>query len=248
MKIIKRRNERVVDVHIHILPGVDDGSQDMEETLAMLQKAYAEGITDIIATPHHKSGRHNASLRTIQRLTEQVQECANQNNIPIQIYPGNEVLYYSDMEDSLEDHRICTMNNTEYVLLEFSPGDRFTYIRNAVDSVFGMGYQPIIAHVERYECMVRHPEYVTELKQMGAGIQINAGSITGETGWKVKRLAHKLLQRRLVDYVGTDAHSCKGRTPSISKCADLLYKKFDSDYADAILYGNAEKNLLGGEG
>lgn len=244
LEIIRRKIEGIIDIHTHILPGIDDGSRNMEETLRMLQTAYAEGITRMIATPHYKSGRHNASPEKIHSLIKKVQLQAEIQGIPVQIYPGNELLFFDGMEDALEEKRICTMNETEYILVEFMPQERYVYIRNALDSVFGMGYQPIMAHVERVECMVKTPAYVAELCSMGVGIQINASSITGEAGFAVKRFTHKLLKAGLADYVGTDAHSCKGRTPTVRKCSELLYKKYDSRYVDAILYGNAARNLL----
>lgn len=234
-----------MDIHTHILPGVDDGSPDMEETLRMLTVAVKEGITHMIATPHYKAGRHNASAETIYRLVSRVQDLADDNSLPIQIYSGNEVLFYSEVEDALAKHKICTLNETEYVLVEFSPKDSYTYIRNALDSILGMGYQPIIAHVERYECMVKHPEFAAEISQMGVKIQINASSYAGETGWRIKRFTHKLLKNRLVDYVGTDAHSSSGRSPTMQKCSKSLYKKFDEDYVNAILFQNAKQYLLG---
>lgn len=171
--------ERVVDIHCHVLPALDDGSQSMKETIEMLRIAADSGITDIIATPHFKAGRHNAGPDTICRRVEEVQEMAEQYGIYISLYPGNEIAYFSDFEEAMEANRICTMNHSEYVLIEFLPTESFRTIRNALDHVMGIGYLPIIAHVERYGCMLEDWKNVEYIRSMGTEIQINASSVIG---------------------------------------------------------------------
>ena len=236
-----------VDVHSHILPYMDDGSRDMEETLKMLRIAQSEGITDIIVTPHYKAGRFKGDSRQTAELIEEVYRMMDEEGIGINLYPGHEIFYRSELEDKLDSGELNTMNGSEYVLVEFSPMESFLYIRNAMEELFGIGYHPIIAHVERYECMPKHPEYVRELKKMGCQIQVNAASVTGEVGFGCKRFVHKLLKEGLVDYIGTDAHNADRRKSALKKCAQILYKKYDKDYADALLFGNAEEYLLGVE-
>ncbi|MCR5256216.1 MAG: protein-tyrosine-phosphatase [Acetatifactor sp.] len=241
---MKKTAECIVDVHCHILPGIDDGSKDMEETAQMLRIAYEEGIRYIIATPHYKKGRRNASPEKVRELIDVLQEEADTNHIPITIFQGNEIFYFDEFDEAIAGDRAAVMCGGEYVLVEFSPKDQYRYIRNAVDSVMGAGYRPIVAHVERYECMTEHIEYVEDLKAVGAEIQVNAASITGETGHKIKKFTHRLLKSGLVDYIGTDAHGADKRSPRIAKCEKLLYKKFDADYVDAILGRNAMERLI----
>ena len=125
------------------------------------------------------------------------------------------------------------------------PSDPYQYIRNSLDEIMSEGYQPVIAHVERYGCMVDDIENVRRLSRMGVEIQVNASSITGDTGKEIKKFVHKLLKEQLVDYVGTDAHRCDGsRTPMMKECSRMLYKKYDEGYVDSILYGNAFDRLL----
>jgi len=235
----------IADIHCHILPGIDDGSRDMEETIRMLQTASAEGITHIIATPHYKAGRGCAESETIKKLLDKTRQEAAKHNLDIQLYSGNEVFYASELGDRFQSGRICTLNDSKYVLVEFSPMDSFNYIRNGLDEIIGMGYKPVLAHIERYECIVKHPEYAEDLRALGVGIQVNASSITGEVGRTIKKFVHRLLEDGLVDYVGTDAHSADSRRkPAINKCVSVLYKKYDSDYVTDILYRNAETNIL----
>ncbi len=235
----------IADIHSHILPGIDDGSKSMEETISMLRIASAEGITHMIATPHYKMGWGSANQETIKRLLAEVMKEAKHNGLDINLYPGNEVYYNSELADRFQNGRICTINDSRYVLVEFSPMDQFTYVRNGLDDIIGMGYKPILAHVERYECLVKHPDNVRSLKAFGVGIQVNASSVIGEVGRGIKKFVHKILEEELVDYIGTDAHSANGnRKPAIKSCVSLLYKKYDSEYVADILYRNAENNFL----
>lgn len=231
--------DKLVDIHCHILPALDDGSRSLEESMEMLRIAAEEGITDMIATPHYKEGRHNASTGTIRARMARLQEEARRQGIDISLYPGNEIYYFSDLEKEMDAGRILTMAGSAYLLVEFSPTDPFTYIRNAFYDILGMGWKPILAHAERYECMLKDWRNVEELVSMGIRIQVNAASIAGELGFRVKRFVHGLIARKLVHYIGTDAHSSKGRAPRIRKCCKELYHKYDERYVDALLFGNA---------
>ena len=233
-----------VDIHTHILPYLDDGSENMETTLEMLRIAQREGITHMIATPHYRAGYYRADSERLYESLFQVQQLAEANGILIELYAGNEIYYRKELDDKLYEGNLCTLNGTEYVLVEFPTAENFVYIRNAMDELFCMGYTPIIAHVERYQCLTKNVDNVRELKDMGCGIQVNAASVTGENGFKSKRFVHKLLKKQLVDYIGTDAHNTSGRKPAMKKCAKLLYKKYNHDYTDAVLFENAWKNLL----
>lgn len=241
----KKKAECIVDVHCHIMPGIDDGSRSMEETLKMLEIAQSEGITHMIATPHFKSGHHNASPEKVNGLIDDVQTAADVHGIDIELFQGNEILYHDELCEEVDEGKISRMNDTDYVLVEFMPSDQYQYIRNSLDEVISEGYQPIIAHVERYSCMVNDIENVREIKRMGVEIQVNASSIMGGIGKDVKKFLHKLLKEQIVDYIGTDAHRCEGsRTPQMAECADYLYKKYDEQYVDEILYLNAMDRLL----
>lgn len=232
-----------IDVHCHVLPQVDDGSQSMDETLDMLKIAYDSGISDMIVTPHYKKGRVGTPREKIGEMIQVVQSYADEEGIPVTLHPGTEIYYNSSLEERLESGWLARMNDTDYVLVEFSPLDPFPYIRNAIDDVFSLGYRPIIAHVERYECMLKRAENVRILHDMGCLVQVNAGSIAGNYGFMVKHFTRKLLKEKLVEFVGTDAHNTEGRKPDMKKCAEIIYKKCDRAYADAILFGNAEEIL-----
>lgn len=236
---------RVVDLHCHILPGVDDGAKNFEQSCRMLDIAYEQGISTIIATPHHMPEGKNASPDTIQEKVAELQQYADESHYNMEIYTGNEIYFYGEAADMLEEGEICTLAATSYVLVEFSPMDDARYIRNSLASLQNMGYNPIIAHVERYMSLCKSPyDKIRELKEMGVLIQVNAASVTGFFGKQSKTIAEQLLKKELVDFIGTDAHSDGGRAPKIQECARILTKKCKPEYVEKLLYRNAEKYLL----
>lgn len=234
-----KRMDRIVDMHCHILPGLDDGSESLEESVEMLRIAEKSGITDIIATPHFKAGRHNPNPDTISGKIREVQREAQKRGISVNLYPGSEIFFFSELEEALQSHRVCTLNHSPYVLIEFSPGEPYRSIRNALDQVLGMELFPIIAHVERYGCVLDDWQNAEALRDMGARLQINVSGITGRAGAKSRKLTGILLGRQLVDYIGTDAHGSRARTPDMRKCLKLLCRKYDAHYIEEIVCKNA---------
>ena len=231
----------LIDMHCHILPAVDDGSQSMETTKKMIEIAAGEGITHMIATPHFKKAHHNASPETVQKLVDEVQKMAEENGIDIRFFPGNEVMYFGDIEEAYEAGRLTPMNGSDYLMIEFYPDDDYARLRRGVETVQSLGFHPVLAHVERYLPLLSHPELVEELKGRGAYISVNASSAVGDGGLKVKSFVKRLLKKQLVDFIGTDAHHYESRAPRMKRCAEYLYKKYDERYVDKVLYGNAAK-------
>lgn len=235
--------ERLIDTHCHILPEVDDGAQNIEETRQMLRKAYDEGIRYIIATPHHHPRRGRQSSRMLRRQLKLVCEAAAQISDELRIYLGTEVYFGQDVPKKLKEEKILTMNRSRYVLVEFSPGDPFKYICQGIQQIQMKGYEVILAHIERYRCMYKDLGNAEHLKHMGVRIQVNADSITGESGWKAKRFVRRLLDEELVFCVGTDAHDPKRRSPRMSKAAEYVEKKCGEDYARRIFFSNSRVML-----
>lgn len=231
----------VIDIHCHVLPGLDDGATDMAETLAMLRIAADEGISDMIVTPHYRAGRFTASPEKIMETLCQVQEAADAQDIPVRLSPGNEIYWFEDMLPLLKKGGLCTLGDSSCVLIEFSPSVLFQTIHNAMDRVMGEGCQPILAHAERYQCLLKDKENVFFLHDMGAGIQVNASTVTGKNGAEAKRFAHRLLKENAVDHIGTDAHGAKHRTPEIARCREIITKKYGDAFAYQIMRGNAEE-------
>ena len=231
--------ERFVDAHCHVLPEVDDGAQSMNETRQMLQMAYDEGIRYIIATPHHHPRRGKASPRQLRRQLKLVREEAEKISEKLRVYLGTEVYFGQDVPDKLKEEKILTMNRTRYVLVEFSPIDSFDYICQGIQQIQMKGFEVILAHIERYRSMREDIGRAEHLADMGVRIQVNAGSITGQSGWKIKRYIKQLMDRDLVFCVGTDAHDPKSRPPQMKKAAEYVKKKYGEEYVRRIIFSNA---------
>lgn len=227
-----------IDIHSHILPGVDDGSKDCNMSMEMLRIAEKSGINEIILTPHNKPMHHNVKLEKMRILSEQLQEAMAQEGINIRLHTGNEIYYRSDILDVLEHEDAYTLAESSYVLTEFGPMEAFDRIRGGIYQILSGGYKPILAHVERYASICSRPEYADELAEMGCYIQVNAGSILGWHGWQEKRFTKKLLKRKMVHFVATDAHNMEKRGPHLKECAELIMKKYGEAYARQLMIEN----------
>ena len=232
--------EGYIDMHCHILPGVDDGAKDIDEMKQMLRIAYEEGIRCIIATPHHHPRRGRENPKIIRRQAKLLREAAHEIDEHFRIYLGTEIFFGQDIVDKLEAGRVLTMNGRDYVLVEFSPTDTFTYIRQSLQQLQLGGYEVILAHVERYNCIVKEAELADQLCEMGIRLQVNADSIIGESGREVKKFVKYLMDSDLLFCVGTDAHGSRHRAPRMKKAAAYVKKKYGEEYMRRIFFSNAK--------
>lgn len=242
---IPERN--MIDIHMHLIPGVDDGAENMEMSLVMMVRAKEQGITQIIATPHSEVFRYSKEGGKIifKRLVDKVSiVCPD-----MKLYLGCEVYCESgimaEVLEALDSGRYPTMNGTKYVLMEFS---QWVYPENTVSCVEALvtaGYKPIIAHMERYKYLQDNMELVDRFRDLGALIQLNAYSLFDEMDNSIKNWARRLVQERKVDFLGTDAHRTYHRPPSAERGLNWLYENVERDYADAIAWQNAELFLCG---
>ena len=235
-----------IDMHCHVLPGIDDGAKDIEISKEMMMEAYKDGIREMIVTPHNKAHRHSAGKETIEGLTQKLQNWLDEEKIAIKLHTGNEVLYRQDMGELLNQDQICTMAGSKYVLIEFNPGDPYSYIRAGVQEVLMTGYWPIVAHVERYEAIVSHEERIEELIEMGAFIQVNAKSVTKKPGLFQKNKVVKWIERGNVHFVASDAHNLDDRPQHLDEAARLVEQKCGAEVAERIFYEN-QTHVIRGE-
>lgn len=235
--------EGFIDIHSHLLPGVDDGSESMEQTIRILKLAYEEGIRAIIATPHWKDGRNMHSIKELEERLTKVKEEVREILPDFSLYLGSEIYYSHESMKYLQEHRTPTLAGTKYVLVEFSPISDYRYIKNALQEIIMEGYYPVIAHIERYEALGKKLDLVEEVIEMGAYCQINAMSILGESGRVYQNITKKLLKNNLVHMIATDAHSDKGRAPRLKKCYSYVAKKYGIEYAMELMVENQVKLL-----
>ena len=233
-----------IDIHSHILPGLDDGSRGMQQSLDMLRIAEEEGIELIIATPHNMPGKGQPSLKKVKECTERLLQEAKLEGINIPILIGTEYYFREEVLETLEEEAGIRMNGSVFVLVEFEPMVEKIYFRNALRDILATGHRPIVAHVERYAKIMKDKPMLSDLKKMGALIQVNAASVIGDNGRVAKKDVKWMLKQRIVDFVATDAHSAGRRAPFMNKCAKYLYKKYDTEYVNGLLYANARNYLL----
>lgn len=230
--------EGYFDIHCHILPGVDDGAKDMEEALRMILKAHEEGTRIITATPHYQAGRENVSSEKLKNLTDELNQEVKKAGRDILILLGNELMYSTDLIIHLNQKAALTIDGTRYILVEFMPGTPFREIREGLNHCIYAGYIPILAHAERYACLLKKAELVEELVKLGSYIQINASSITGGITDPRANFGHRLIKKGWVHFIGSDAHGSEERPPILKNAALILKKKYGEDLVRQLLWDN----------
>ena len=230
------------DIHCHSLPGVDDGARNMEESLWMLNKEYQEGVRHVILTPHFRYDMFEPHMNIVTRQFMQLRRAAmNIGDEGMRLYLGCELHSSMDMVECLKKGRRLTLAGSRYVLVEFSNGDEKNYIEERVRSLLMNGFIPIIAHVERYKATRNDIGFLTELKDMGAHIQVNADTISGQDGFGAKTFARKVMKHGLLDFVGSDGHRKTERIPEIGKCVAKMEKTMGSEYVKKIFIKTPRK-------
>lgn len=230
------------DIHCHILPGVDDGARNIEESLWMLNKEYKEGVRHVILTPHFRYDMFEPHMNIVTRQFMQLRrEAMNIGKEGMRLYLGCELHSSMDMVECLKKGRRLTLAGSRYVLVEFSSEDEKSYIEERIRNLLMNGYIPIIAHVERYKATRNDIGFLMELKQMGAYIQINADTISGQEGFGARAFAKKVMKQGILDFVGSDGHRKNERTPEIGRCVAKMEKTMGSEYVKNIFIRNPRK-------
>ena len=234
----------MIDIHSHILPGVDDGSKDDNMTLRMLYQFSNEGIDKIIVTPHFRHDLSNSYLDKVRKSFLKAQDLAMQVSPNLQLYLGCEIMYSSKALTKLINEEFLTLNGTNYILLEFPVMVQFNDIVGAIHDFVGSGYVPIIAHLERYQ-FIDKMEQVHTLVKLGAYIQINSSLILGKYGFARKRFIHKLIKRGLIHFVASDAHNDEKRKVTLGNSYKLIARRFGKEIAANLFVRNQEKVIKG---
>lgn len=226
------------DIHSHILPGVDDGSKDMEDTSRMLLIAYEEGIRVVVATPHFIAGKKNTPVNNLLEINKQVNSLAAEIANDFQVILGNELQYNIYLMDALKNGEALTIDNTRYILVEFQGNVSFGELWNGLNNCIFAGYIPILAHVERYRSLIEKPDLVGKLIKLGVYIQLNVSCITGNLFDKTKKFSHKLLKKDWVHFLGTDAHGPDSRAPHIKEAAEYIRRRYGEKTLKQLLWEN----------
>ena len=230
----------MIDMHHHLIWGVDDGAASFEGTEKMLREAVANDVEAIITTPHITPGQEPFPHEKYRAHLEQTRAWIADQGLKIRLYTGSEVLYTQHTPRLLMEGKVPTMAGTQYVLVEFSPDDDFDYLLKAGDSIASAGYIPIFAHVERYHCL-KKPDQVRQLRRQCNGlIQVNAGTVVRKHKFFRERYLRRLFGEGLVDFVSTDAHDLPGRSNKMK----AAYEKLAANYGEAVTRALTHDNAL----
>ncbi len=208
----------MIDIHSHILPGVDDGSKSLEDSMEIAKIYLSQGINSVIATPHYIEGEgyntYQENLKVLENLNKKIKE----NSINFEIMLGNEVYITPNIIDLLDKGHISTLNSSRYLLIEFPMFDIPLYTEEIIYELKLRGITPIIAHPERNRKIVEDPNILFEFITKGALAQTNTESLLGMYGQAIKDTAEILLTHDMIHFIATDAHSKRRRAPRLKKC------------------------------
>ncbi|MCA1048644.1 tyrosine protein phosphatase [Priestia aryabhattai] len=220
----------MIDLHCHILSGIDDGASNDEISLNMARKAFLEGIHTIVATPHHQNGRYFNEKKDIIQYVQELNELLKKEEIPLTILPGQEIRLYGEIFEDYQAEKILTLNDTgKYLFIEFPSSQVPHYAERLFFDIQSKGLIPIIVHPERNSRLLEEPNLLYKLIKNGALAQVTAGSVTGHFGKKVKRLSHQLIQSNLVHFVSSDAHNLGGRSFYMREALEVIKNEHGQD-------------------
>lgn len=233
----------MIDIHTHILPGVDDGSENMEESVEMAELAEESQVHTIVVTPHcNMEGTFENFYcaewqNRFDRLAEQIKE----ERIKIRLLKGMEIFATEDVAEKIEKGLLIPINDSRYYLIEFPFGADPFWMGDVLDSVLSIDKIPVIAHPERYYCVQDNPMILYEWMQQGCMSQLNKGSIFGKFGKHAQMAAGILLEHNLVTCVASDAHSPYQRTTFLGDIREYLEDEFGRSYAERLLHHNPQR-------
>jgi protein-tyrosine phosphatase len=227
----------MIDIHSHILPGLDDGSKSWDMTLKMCHLAIQDGITHIVATPH----ANDTYVYSPHRVRELVTELGNTIGDQLTLSVGCDFhLSFENIEDAISHPQYYTIASKQYLLVELSDYGIPPKVNDALSRLHAAGMVPIITHPERNAILQRRPERVLGWVQEGCLVQVTASAITGFWGDTARRIAMWLLENDAVHVLASDAHDHEHRKPILSEARDAVSKRFGADLARALVQDNPE--------
>lgn len=229
----------MIDFHSHILPNIDDGSRNMEQTVEILKEAKNAGFNKIISTSHYMEEYYNIDEEQRKKLIEEVKEQGQ----GIELFLGSEIYVTGNIVELLKDQKASTINNSKYVLFELPLNTKEIMAKEVIYRLIENNYVPIIAHPERYKYVQENIEYIMELVDMGALLQSNYGSIIGMYGRKSESTVKKLLKEDAVQFLGSDVHREKQVYDKIPKILKKLNKIVSKEKIDELTIINPQKVL-----
>lgn len=227
----------MIDLHSHVLPGIDDGAADLDEALAMLGLARDDGIGTMVGTPHFDGADREFPALCAARLAA-LRQATSAGPAAVEVLLGFEVSLTPAILEWGADLRTLAINGGHYLLVELPLGFWPPYLHDVVFQLQMLGMRPILAHAERYEAIGRDPAYAADLVGRGVLLQVNGDSLLGKGGSQIQRCARTLVERELVSFLSSDAHSPRRRPPRLRAAAEVVARLAGPEVADQLVNGN----------
>ncbi|MBO4385163.1 MAG: hypothetical protein J5854_07070 [Clostridia bacterium] len=233
----------MIDIHCHIVPGVDDGSDDIAESARMGEVAEACGVTDIIVTPHCNipGSYRNYFGPWYDREFEGLKSLFSEHGINVKLHRGMEVFGTDDVAKLYDEGLVLTLAGSEFMLVEFDFGDDMWRVRDVLYSLFERKITPIIAHPERYFPVQDDPYFALDWVKMGCLLQINRTSLLSHRSDPCYRTARTLLDEAAVHFIATDSHGVFSRTTRLSDAYDFIMERYPAEWAEILMDENPRR-------
>lgn len=236
----------MIDLHCHILPGIDDGAKTIEDSIDMARDAVKGGITHVLATPHHMLREWTNEKTKVIKLVNMLQDELDSREIPLTIFPGQEVRLYGEIIEDIEKDKILFVDEQkQYLLIEFPATSIPHYTERLFYELQGMGITPIIVHPERNREVQEHPNRLKNLIDKGALSQLTAASYTGGFGKKIQKLSSQLVEVNMVQFIASDAHNITNRSFHMKEAYTKIEKEFGRKKKEEFL--QTTKELINGD-
>lgn len=236
----------MVDLHCHLLPGIDDGSKNMEISLRLAREATKNGVTHALLTPHHMNGRYVNHKQDVIQQTKKFQEQINAHNIPLTVFPGQEVRINGQLLKALDKDDILFADTAgKYMMLEFPYDDVPHYTNQIIFDLQQRGIIPIIVHPERNTKIMAKPDLIYQLLEKGCLSQITASSYVGTFGKKVETFSCQLIAAGQGYVFASDAHDLPGRKYEMRQAFEKMQHDFDQELVDR--YQRNARLIINGE-
>ena len=236
----------MIDLHCHILPGVDDGPKDWEMSLEMAKAAVDEGITHILATPHHMNRYWMNPKSDVLLLVNELQERIDNENIPLTIFPGQEVRLHGEILQNIQKDEICFIDEfNQYILIEFPTATVPDYADRLFYEMQSAGITPVIVHPERNHAILKDPSILYEFVSRDILTQLTAASYLGLFGKEIEKLSTQLIEHNLVHFLASDAHNVTSRNFYMKEAFEKLEKEYGNEKIRA--FDQVTRDLVNGD-
>ena len=233
----------MIDFHSHIVYGVDDGAEAIEDSIRILKLAESAGFEKIILTPHYMQDYYEIQKDEIKQKIELIEEKCKEENINVSLYQANEIYITNHMTELLQKEIASSINNSKYVLFELPMNEEPANLLEVIYSLLENGKIPIIAHPERYTYIQKDPNKLLELIENGVLFQTNYGSILGQYGKEIQKTANLLIENNFIHFLGSDVHKTGNIYSHIDEIKKQLKKIISEEKIKELTEKNAEKVL-----